>query len=172
MPDARYLTEMLRQLAQASADAAPLFVLEGGSLRVHSGRLYFVAESAGESPSPAASQLLVWSGEASLPWSGGTLHFRSGDGVGVSRHSLSGMPLTIRRRQGGEALQPDARRPRRALKKLLQESAIPPWQRARMPLLWSGDSLVWVAGIGVDCRHAAKPGEAGVLPIWEPGAAG
>ncbi|MBI2306200.1 MAG: tRNA lysidine(34) synthetase TilS [Rhodocyclales bacterium] len=166
MPDARYLAEMLRQLAAAGAAAAPVFALDGGTLRVFRGCLHLC-------PAPLALPATIcWRGEAQLPWAGGVLRFDFGPGIGLRRDLLSGGELAIRVRQGGEHLQPDLRRPRRPLKKLLQESAVPPWQRALLPLLWRGDELLWVAGIGVAARHAAAAGEAGVLPIWTPATRG
>ena len=50
--------------------------------------------------------------------------------------------------------------------RLLQEAGLPLWQRAMLPLLWSDDRLVWVAGIGCDAAVRAAPGEAGWLPDW------
>jgi len=76
--------------------------------------------------------------------------------------------VTVRVRQGGERLQPDCRRPRRSLKNLLQEAGLAPWQRERLPLICCGDDLVWVAGIGVDCRYQARRGEACLRFEWMP----
>jgi tRNA(Ile)-lysidine synthase len=87
-------------------------------------------------------------------------------GAGISLARLRGRPVTIGVRRGGERLQPDCRRPRRSLKNLLQEARIPPWHRGRLPLLLCGDELVWVAGIGVDCRYQAAGAEPGVRPVW------
>ena len=58
-------------------------------------------------------------------------------------------------------------RPSRSLKNLLHEAAIPEWERARLPLLFAGDVLVWVPGVGQDFRFAAEADEAGVIPRWE-----
>jgi tRNA(Ile)-lysidine synthase len=49
----------------------------------------------------------------------------------------------------------------------LQEHAIPPWERERLPLLWCDGRLAWVAGIGLDADLRAATGEAGVLPRVE-----
>lgn len=166
MPDARHLAEILRQLASAAADAAPRFAVDGGELRVERGRLHFGAAPA------AAPASLPWRGEVSLPWAGGVLRFVEGVGVGLSRARLADAEVCVRGRIGGERLQPHPRRPRRPLKKLLQEGGVPASARQALPLLYCGDELVWVAGVGVDVRFAAAPGEAGVLPIWEPPAAG
>ena len=77
--------------------------------------------------------------------------------------------MTLRARLGGERLRPDAKRPRRSLRKLFQQAAIPPWERVRLPVLWVGGTLAWVGGLGIDAQFACAPGEAGVLPGWEPG---
>jgi tRNA(Ile)-lysidine synthase len=35
-----------------------------------------------------------------------------------------------------------------------------------MPLLWCGENLVWVPGVGVAWDYRCLAGEAGVLPCW------
>jgi len=81
---------------------------------------------------------------------------------------LQTAPVTVRLRQGGEKLRLNARRPRRSLKNLLQEARLPPWLRGRLPLLYCGQTLVFVPGIGIDCTFAAQPNEPAVEPGWEP----
>ena len=41
-----------------------------------------------------------------------------------------------------------------------------PRERARLPLLFSGDDLVWVPGLGVDARFHAPTGSQGLVPEW------
>lgn len=165
MPDARYLREIVRQLVVVSPGAAPRFELEGGELRVHRGILRFCPVPAVPPASPQP-----WHGEDRLPWGGGVLSFVEAErpGLGLARARLQAGPVSIRRRQGGEALQPDPRRPRRSLKKLLQEAGVPPWLRGDLPLLFCGDRLAWVAGIGADAAFAAAADETGLLPVWAP----
>jgi tRNA(Ile)-lysidine synthase len=67
-------------------------------------------------------------------------------------------------RQGGERLRLHPGGPHRSLKNLLQEQAIPPWQRERLTLLWCDGKLLWATGIGFDADALASPGETGVLP--------
>lgn len=165
MPDARYLAEILRQLA--APGATPRLPVDGGELRVYRGQLHL--HSAPPLPAPAS---LLWQGEPSLPWAGGVLRFEVGLGIGLARRRLQAAPVSIRPRRGGERLQPHPQRPRRPLKKWLQEGGIPLWQRECLPLVYCGDELVWAAGIGVAAGFAAVPDEAGVLPIWEPAAPG
>jgi tRNA(Ile)-lysidine synthase len=110
-----------------------------------------------------------WGGEPrlKLPELGGELRFRKARGQGIA---LAHKPLSIRLRSGGERLQPDPRRPRRTLKNLFQEAGVPPWERERLPLLFSGEDLVWVPGLGVDARFQAPVGAQGLLPEWRRGA--
>ena len=160
-PDARWIDEALRQLASADSLAETCVATVDGELHVYRGELHIV----GHTPD---STVLRWSGEPQLAWAGGRVEFAAAMGAGIDRRLLQDDEVTLRPRLGGERLQPDARRPRRSLRKLFQDAAIPPWERSRLPLLWVGDQLAWVGRIGVDAQFACAPGEAGVLPLWEP----
>ena len=54
------------------------------------------------------------------------------------------------------------------MKNLLQEARVPPWERERLPLIFCGEDLVCVPGIGIDCAYRAAPGERAVMPEWRP----
>jgi tRNA(Ile)-lysidine synthase len=95
------------------------------------------------------------------------VRFAASAGRGIRQSVLAGKEVSLTARRGGERLQPDARRPRRVLRKLLQENGVPPWERERLPLLWIGGDLAWVGAIGCDAAFACQPGEAGILPSWE-----
>jgi len=69
-------------------------------------------------------------------------------------------------RSGGERLRPDPGRPTRTLKNLLQEHAVPPWERERLPLLFHGERLVWAPEIGIEADYACPPGSPGLRPTW------
>jgi tRNA(Ile)-lysidine synthase len=103
-----------------------------------------------------------------LPELGGTLKLARTTSCGISIARLKNSAVTIRLRQGGERLQPNCRRPRRSLKNLLQEARVAPWLRERLPLIFHGEALVWVPGIGVDCAFQARRGEAALMPVWSP----
>jgi tRNA(Ile)-lysidine synthase len=168
MPGADRLDEALRQALTAKEDARVLVGVGELELRRFEGRLHAVPELAAPRPDYARR----WRGEKKvpLPELGGVLTMDRGRGAGVSVARLRGRPVTIRARRGGERLQPDARRPRRSLKNLLQEARVPPWQRERLPLIFCGDDLVWAAGIGVDCAYSSARGEPALRPDWRPSA--
>lgn len=161
-PDTRWIDEARKQLATADTLSETCLATSDGELLVYRGELHIIGHC------PAVPGLpLIWSGEAELPWAGGRVLFEPTTGSGFRRSLLVEGNVLLRSRQGGERLQPNAKRPRRSLRNLLQEAAIPPWQRARLPFLWGNGRLVWVGGLGVDAAFACAPGEDGILPVWE-----
>jgi tRNA(Ile)-lysidine synthase len=160
MPDSSRLREAVRQVCQASADRQVAIDLGPCMLHRHRGELWLTQPA-------VMPQEADWRGEDTLTWGRDTLRFRRVDGNGISAERVAGKPVSIAPRRGGEHFRPDARRPRRELRKLLQEQGVPPWLRKVMPLLWCGEELVWVPGIGIDCAWQCPPGVAGLLPEWE-----
>jgi tRNA(Ile)-lysidine synthase len=164
MPNAQRLEEALRQSLTARDDTAICIDLGDFELRRFAGALHVVTKI----PGPDAAFFRPWRGERelSLPELGGVLSMSKGRGAGISLARLQARPVSVRVRGGGERLQPDCRRPRRSLKNLLQEAAIAPWQRERVPLLFCGEKLVWVPGVGIACDYQATEGEPSVIPDW------
>ena len=155
-PSEAKLVEMLKQLT--SKGSRTLVEHDGERFRVYRGKILQDKRASTFSP-------IAWRGETKLAITalGGELRFRRVRGRGIA---TSAKPLQVRVRKGGERLQPDARRPRRTLKNLFQEAGVPPWERDRLPLLVSGEDVVWVPGLGVDARYQAPKNAPGVLPEW------
>lgn len=158
------LQAVLDQLIEAGPDNRIEMRAGDLNLRVWRGRLQGVPAVAGRTATSA-----VWQGEEALSFAGGRLVFSRGIGEGIGLARLGSEAVTLRTRRGGEHLRPDCKRPRRALKQLCQEHAIPPWERERLPMLYVGTELAWVAGLGTDCAFQAAAGEAGLLIAWQPG---
>jgi tRNA(Ile)-lysidine synthase len=160
MPSARQLGEALHQLLDARHDARVRVRL--GALEVwrFRGGAYLVPTA----PDPAAP--VRWHGESALavPSAGVTVRMDAVTGAGLKRAMLTVGEVTLGVRQGGERLRLHAGGPHRSLKNLLQEHAVPPWQRDRLPLLRCDGRLLWAAGIGLDADARAAPDEAGILP--------
>jgi tRNA(Ile)-lysidine synthase len=163
-PDTRWIDEALKQLATANTLSETCLATPDGELHVYRGELHIIGHCQAVPAAP-----LPWSGESELPWAGGRVRFEPTTGSGFRRNLLDAGNVLLGSRQGGERLQPNAKRPRRSLRNLLQEAAIPPWQRTRLPFLWSNGRLLWVGGLGVDAAFACAPGEDGILPIWDSG---
>jgi len=150
-PDTRWIDEALKQLATADPLSEICVARADGELRTYRGELYLVRLRADPPTAP-----VPWSGQDVLPWAGG-----------IRRSNMEVGLVDLGARQGGERLQPDARRPRRSLRNLLQEAAVPPWERQRLPMLRINTRLAWVGGIGCDAAFACPPGEEGLLPLWD-----
>lgn len=166
MPGAERLDEALRQIVGARQDAQVVIELDGARLRRFDGRVHLVRAAA-----VPREMRKRWRGERrlALPELGGTLALERTRGRGIGIGRLGGAAVTVRLRRGGERLQPDRRRPRRSLKNLLQEARVAPWQRECLPLLFHGEQLVWVPGVGIDCSFRARRGEPALAPSWLPG---
>jgi len=161
MPPAGRLENLLQQLCSARDDAQIRIVLGDAVIRRYRGEVHIERKTPAPPPEPA----LIWAlqDRLDLPGLGGRLVFERTTGQGLSLARLTAAPVTIRLRQGGERLRPDCLRPTRSLKNLLQEAGMPPWQRQRLPLLFSGEKLVFVPGIGADCEYQADQNEAGIV---------
>jgi len=156
-PSEAKLAEMLKQLTAAGSRTS--LEHDGVNLRVYRGSILF------DRSRRSSFTALEWKGEASLriPALEGELRFRRARGKGIA---AAHRPLSVRLRSGGERLQPDPARPRRTLKNLFQEAGVPPWERERLPLLFSGEHLVWAPGLGIDARFLAPRDSYWLVPEW------
>lgn len=165
-PGSARLLEVLRQAGDASGSARVGVNCRGWTFRRYR-RMLFVERDAEYGPIPLNE---VWHGEPSVPLLqlGGVLRFKPEVGRGLTAARLLSRTVTLRTRAGGERLQLDRRRPHRTLKNLFQESATPPWRRHRVPLIYCGDELVCVPGLGEDCEWRAEGDDPGLIVSWEP----
>lgn len=165
MPNRTRLEEALRQCRAAGADSEVHVSFGSHGLRCFRGQVGIVEES-GEMPVDWNTR---WDGrrELLLPAGLGVLRARAALGEGIAARHFAQQGATVRGRSGGERMRPADDRPRRTLKNLLQETAVPPWERERMPLLFIGDALAWVPGIGVAAEFRAARDEPGIVPEWK-----
>ena len=165
VPDHRQLGHILHDVLTANSDRQPCIHWPGGEVRRYRDTLYAMPPLAPHN----ARQRFVWrpgaNGYPPLALPGiGALVWRETVGVGLRQSALADAALTVRFRQGGEHFRPVGRHHGQELKKLLQEAGIPPWERERSPLVYRGEALLAVVGLGVAAEGAAAPGE----PGWEP----
>lgn len=161
MPSSARLAAMHDQLAGARPDARVRIAHAGAEIGVYQDRIRV-------HPSPPPAYEIAWSGEPELRLPHGRLAFGRAHGEGIAADRIAGRVVRVRPRAGGERLQLAANRPRRALKSILQDAGVPPWERQRVPLVYCGDALAAVAGIGVDAAFAAAPGAPGITLTWLP----
>jgi tRNA(Ile)-lysidine synthase len=175
-PDSQCVRALREDVMFAAEDAEPLFQWQGREIRRFRCQLYLMWPRETHVPAPAHGFLWQQAPDGRLPAlvlpGNGTLRL-------------------IQARQGGMRLPPaDCRvlyrhygadenllsgsfdcalagRPRRALKKILQESGLPPWDRSRAPLVFCGDNLAWIGGVGVCEGFQAAEDETGWAVNWQ-----
>lgn len=166
LPSTAKIENILNQLLSIGMDNQFHINLGETEIRCYKGIIYMLP---GKTSFQEPKQC-IWRGEAylALPHLHGTIRFTQVRNLGISQQKLLNEPITVRSRSGGERFTPACNRPRRSLKNLLQETAIPPWERINIPLLFCGEKLIWVPGIGIDCEFQVNSDETGVLPTWDP----
>ena len=163
MPSEARLVEMARQLFDARDDARVRIEHGGVALVRHRD-----AVQVDRSPAASGPWRVSWSGEDEVALGGGrgTVRFESATGEGIAERYTHDAGWHFGAREGGERIRMDPERPTRTLKNLLQEHDIPVWQRARLPLLFHGESLVWVPRVGIAAGYRCPAGEPGRVPRW------
>ncbi|HUL64880.1 MAG TPA: tRNA lysidine(34) synthetase TilS [Burkholderiaceae bacterium] len=161
------LRDLLAQALTVRADARLL--LRMGSVEVRRHRGLLLLRDAQRVAGDAAT--VVWHGEEELavPTWGGVLRFDTTVEEGFDVEWLSGVPLELRGRGGGERFKPHPTRPSKTLKRLFQDANVPEFERARLPLVWRGEELIYVAGLGADARLIDNGGPR-VMLAWHPDA--
>ncbi len=162
-PSAAQLHRLMEDVLGARDDAQPVTRWPGAEVRRYRDCLYASPPLGAHDP----AVVLAWdlSTPLELP-GGGSLEAEDADGRGVAVAAAAGGAVQVRFRRGGEQCRPAGRGHTRALKKLLQESAVPPWDRERMPLVYVGDRLAAVGDLYVCEPFQAGPGEPGKTLRW------
>lgn len=156
-PTQGQLAELRRQVVEARADHVPLVAWPGVEVRVWRSALHAMTPS-GE---PHEAWESEWRGEVLQLPCGGTLALE-----GSSGKIPLDAPLGVRFRRGGERIKPAGDTHTRELRDLLQGAGIPPWQRARIPLIFRNEELLAVADLWTSEAGLAFFAEAGGKPSW------
>ncbi len=106
---------------------------------------------------------LSWDLDNPLYFDYGRLVATRAVGKGIKSELVIDNMVQVRFRSGGETICPAGRKETHKLKKLFQESGVPPWQRDRVPLLFIDGKLAAVTGYWIDDSFNAK----GTEPGWE-----
>jgi tRNA(Ile)-lysidine synthase len=135
----RVIEQIITQMCGAPERAPAVDVARGVSVRRYAARLHVVRLAA---PFDAVAWTL-----------GGDLAV--GNGALTAMRGSGGLPgsttcVIVRPRRGGERLRLPGGRGSRTVKRLLQEARVPPWLRARFPLIYVGERIAAVPGIAVD----------------------
>jgi tRNA(Ile)-lysidine synthase len=155
------LEELAGPVIDARPDSSPRVVWGEVEVQRHADVLSI---NSGPRPGPPAdSPTIDWPWRSApvleLPDARGTLELKSDPHGPIDLDALPAT-VTVRNRQGGERLRPRRGGPRRTLKSLLQESHLPIAERARLPLLFSGATLLAVGSLWIDESIQVTPGAA------------
>ncbi|GGK07176.1 tRNA lysidine(34) synthetase TilS [Luteimonas terricola] len=127
--------DAIDRLLDARGDGDAAYRWAGALIRAWRGELHAIPLA----PSMPADWTVEWDGRRPLALPGGGS--LSLEGADAFDH-----PLRAHARRGGERMRLPGRDHSHALKHLLQDAGIPPWQRARMPLLSDADGRLLAAG--------------------------
>ncbi|VWB95973.1 tRNA(Ile)-lysidine synthetase [Burkholderia lata] len=168
------LANMMRQLRATNVAHALRVDHAGQCLRLYRDVVYWEAGDSSEpaddgTGSPHPESMLAWDGQEvwHLPGWRGTFVFApadAGSAGAVPEALLRGARLAARARAGGERMRTSPGGPGRTLKNLFQERGVPAWQRD-VPLLFAGDSLIYVPRLGVN-RDVGSDGGASGDGAW------
>jgi tRNA(Ile)-lysidine synthase len=137
----------------------------GGGLRVvvEYGTLRFTRTAAADAPEPVA---LAVPGRALF----GDWEVTSMPGGAAAEVSVTGVtaPLIVRGWREGDRMRPAGLGGSKTLQDLFTDRKVPRELRRTLPVVTSGDEIVWVAGVAVDERFAASaedPGAVGLTAV-------
>ena len=163
-PSSSQLDQVIGQVMTAAVDATPRLTWEGSEVRRYRDKLYALIPLKDidlENP-------IEWNLEQPLEVdSVGTLNIIEGVGDGIAKKYVKTNVLTVNFRQGGESIQPVGRREKHALKKLFQETGVPPWVRERTPLIFIEGELAVVGEMFVSAKFHAREGEDSYIFQWK-----
>ncbi len=166
LPDQRRLESLLDQVATAAGDRAPAVRWPGAAALVHRRQLRFLPDIELEPPPEAP---LEWPDPArplDLGPALGRLVLEETVGGGIAPEALGQRPWIVAFRAGGERLRLPGRRHRHRLKKLFSEAGVPPWERARTPLVHVAGSLAAVGERWVAQEWWSSPGNKALRLSW------
>ena len=155
----------LNEVAPARRDRNPEVTWHEGTIRRHRGELHLLRPR----PPFDRRQSVVWarSDVLVLPNENGALTARLECGPGIAPQQWSNARIEVRYRRGGETLSLPRRQGTRTLKKLLQQSDLPPWLRERAPLIYINETLAAVADLCIAAPFAGDPGNANIRIDWQ-----
>jgi tRNA(Ile)-lysidine synthase len=163
-PSQAMLRAIKQQLIAARDDANPQIFTQGHYLKKYRQRLYCL--------DPSRLEKLVdtceWpQEETGLRLSNGYRLTRITASTGLDIRLWHAANVTLKPRRGGEKIKLPGRDGQHDLKKLFQETGIPPWERESRPLIFLNDQLAAVAGLWVAEWAYAEAADACYRFCWK-----
>ncbi len=165
VPDQRRLDTLLDQLATAGPDTRPSVSWPGAVAARHAGRLHLVPAEV-MAPPPETTGWPDPAEPLDLGPGLGVLALEETVAGGLDPDALVSGRLTVGFRRGGERLRLPGRDHHSELKKLFAEAGVPPWERARTPLVMLDGELAAVGERWVASRWWRGPGNRALRVSW------
>lgn len=165
IPSQAQLAHIVRDVLTAAEDAMPCVHWPGAEVRRYRDLLYAMPPRRPHAP----DTVLNWDIQhpLELPGGNGRLIAHETVGAGLRADIVRASRVTVRFRRGGERCRPAGRGQTHALKKLLQEAGVPPWERDRIPLIYADDHLAAVVELWVCEPYQAGAEEQGLRIEWQ-----
>ena len=145
-PSQALLQTFKTQLINARSDASPILRKQGYVFSKYRKQLFCLPEQ----QLIALHETCIWSADCTqfnLP--NGYVLTRSPASTGIAKSVWDKAKVHLQPRTGSETLKLAGRAGQHSLKKLFQESGIPPWERETRPLIYLDDKLAGVAGLWI-----------------------
>jgi tRNA(Ile)-lysidine synthase len=146
MPSTAFIEAIFNEVIHTKSSAMPQLSKNGIVIRRYQDKLYCGKDL------PCFKNLegltLSWEqteNKIQLPDNSILQRFPATSGIPVSLWQAA--KVTVRFRQGGEKIRLTGRKGQQSLKNLFQETAIPPWERDFIPLLYFDETLIAVADL-------------------------
>lgn len=162
LPSQAILEQIINNVLYCKEDKMPLVHWQNVDVRRYKNKLYIMT-----APREEQEIEMNWDLNKTIQLSLGTLSSTLEKGSGIRKDLLENNTVQIKRRQGGEIIQPFNRQHNHELKKLFQESNVLPWVRDKIPLIYSNEELIAVAGFWVSNKYACSPLEEGWNITWD-----
>ena len=162
-PGERRIVQIAREVVEARPDAMPCVRIGDVEVRRFRGRIRLVSRV----PPVAARVVRRCRIPEPLALEHGCLAWESCADGGLD-DAVRGAGLTVRIRGDNAGWMRPLGVRGHSLKKRFQSLGIPPWERGRIPLVYSGDVLAAIGSVWTNPRLVASPGTSGWRVVWTP----
>lgn len=135
---------------------------QGGAFCLDGDTLWLCTEPVGDVPAPVDCDWDL-SGELLIQGTQLQLSAIARADEGLSARAIGDTGVQVRFRRGQEVCRMSGEHGTKALKKVLQDLAVPPWQRKLMPLIYLDDELVAIPAVWTNPHYLPAKGEKGYL---------
>lgn len=156
MPTQSFIDRVLNEVIAAREDSKPELAGQGYCIRRYRDKLYCLKQTRQETP-----QDVIWpAGEPLIKITAQQTLSIVPSSTGILLESWQQALVTVKFRRGGERIRLAGRKGHHVLKKLFQESAIPPWERDLIPLVYLDDTLAAVGDYWISAEFYSEATDA------------